>query len=101
MLLPNVNPLEKLQNLSRVKLTFFHPSLKSRVIHVSECIKSLFSLIVCFDLCKSWLICFQENLQKLLSPQKTRLLGDTKMSLAHKEEEMRQLVEKMQRLEDA
>jgi len=38
------------------------------------------------------------------SPQKARLLGelqDTKRSLAHKEEEMRQLVERMQRLEDA
>jgi len=37
------------------------------------------------------------------SPQKTRLLGeleDTKRSLTHKEEEMRQLIKRIQRLED-
>jgi len=40
---------------------------------------------------------------KPLSPQKTRLLGeleDTKRSLTHKEEEMWQLIERMQSLED-
>jgi len=38
------------------------------------------------------------------SPKKARLLGeleDAKRSMAHKEEEMRQLMERMQRLEDA
>ena len=47
------------------------------------------------------LIYLRESLQQ--SPQKAHLLGelaDAKRSLAHKEEEMRQLVERMQRLED-
>jgi len=40
---------------------------------------------------------------KLQSPQKARLLGelkDAKKILAHKEEEIRQLIERIQRLED-
>jgi len=47
-------------------------------------------------------LCSRES-SKPLSPQKTRLLWelkDTKRSLAHKEEEMRQIVERIQRLKD-
>ena len=76
MLLPSVYPLEKLQNLSRVKLTFFHHLLNSRVINVSECIKLLFftNCLLSFVQIMTQLSLGESS--KSLSPQKARLLEE-------------------------
>ena len=70
---------------------------------MSEWIKLLFYLIVCFLLCKIIAHLTLGESSKPQSPQKAHLLGklgDAKRRLTHKDEEMRQLVERMKRLEE-
>jgi len=84
-------------------LQFFPPLINSQVIQVIEWIRLLFFTNYLFLFVQIMAHLSSRESSKPQSPQKAYLLGelaDTK-SLAQKEEEMSQLVERLQRLEEA
>ena len=101
MLLPSI----EIGKLFLSEFNLFHPCYKKkgRVIQVSECNNCCLKLIVWIFLCNIMTHLSSGESSKPTSSQKAHLLvefEETNRSLAQKEEDMRQLVERMQRLED-